>query len=695
MTSSSNLIEYTYTDRTPLLDHLPIGIVRLNKDKHCVYANKYVFDVLGTTSLENISSFMESHVHEDDKKNEQKVNLEFFESRLAAESICRLYDKKLGEHRWMQRRRIIIEETKIEYLFVLQDIHDNKRMEIQLRQESQKAEDAYNHKTTFLANMSHEIRTPLNGIIGMLTLLEDTTLTNDQCDYISMVKECSFNLMTIINDILDYSKLEVGKIVLDTKPMSLCECIESTSDIILSKVYEKKIEYVPNLHANIPLAVMSDSNRLKQIVLNMLSNAIKFTDKGYIYLNVEAIDHTEYILLEKTYKSNTLSLDPVSTESNTVYIRFDITDTGCGIADEDREKLFKSFSQIDNRLTTKIYQGTGLGLVISKELVELMGGFIWLDWSEVNKGSRFSFVIKTEICDPRYANCEVGSEDILNDVRVLIVDDNLHNRLALVGTLTKWGMRPQIFSNAEEALLFSRFSKFDIGLIDVCMPKMDGSTFASKIVEQLGPDNTFPLIALSSLGDKNTSISKHFVSHLVKPVKEQRLKRTCVDILKKYSTTDTPQVSSRYTGTKDKTLQHHVPDIDIKNNVRILLAEDVYINQRVIVSFLNKIGYKNIQITNNGQECLEMIYKQDFDIILLDIRMPIVNGEVVLQKMEEYYQNRKDKRKPYVVAVTAYCLREDQKKYIDLGFDDYIPKPITFADLIRCMDKFLSLELQE
>ncbi len=678
-------------DTNQLLDNLPVGIVRLSDNKTCVYANKFIMDVLGADSYDCICSYHHSHVHDDDQPSEKIFNKEFLENNIPNESCCRLYDERVREYRWMLVQRITIQkndQSKLSYLFVIQDIHENKSMEIKLRQESQKAEEAYNHKTTFLANMSHEIRTPLNGIIGMLTLLEDTNLSNDQTDYISMVKECSFNLMTIINDILDYSKLEVGKISLDSKPINLRECIESTSDIVLSKVYEKNLEYVPNIHTTVPLAIISDGNRLKQIILNLLSNAIKFTDKGYVYLNVELLTHSDFALLQKKYNPNYAESSHI--EIDDIYLRVDVTDTGCGIANEDRDKLFKSFSQVDNRLTAKIYQGTGLGLVISKELVELMHGFVWLDWSEVNKGSRFSFVIKTKLCELSCEKKETENDDILKDAHVLIVDDNLHNRLALVGMLTKWGMLPQTFSNAEEALLFRRFTKFNIGLIDVCMPKMDGLTFASKLVEQLGKEKTFPLIALSSLGDKVTSISRHFKTHLVKPIKEQKLKQFCIDALKQHQGLSQTTVSSLHIENNDTT--HH---IDIKDNVRILLAEDVYINQRVIVSFLAKIGYSNVQIVDNGKQCLDAIAHNDFDIILLDIRMPILNGEVVLQKIDEYYSTQTDKRKPYVVAVTAYCLREDKEKYISLGFDDYIPKPITLSDLNRCMDAFLNSELQE
>lgn len=671
-----------------LLDHLPVGIVRLNETKECIYANKFILDVLGTDNYGDLCKYFTTHVHPDDQDVEQQYNTRFLNKDEIQESTCRLFDERYKDYRWMRIRRVYMSPNT--FLYVLQDIHDIKSMEIKLRQESQRAEDAYNHKTIFLANMSHEIRTPLNGIIGMLTLLEDTTLTNDQVDYISMVKECSFNLMTIINDILDYSKLEVGKIVLDNKPMHLRECIESTGDIVLSKVYEKTLEYVPSISPNVPLGIIGDNNRLKQILLNLLSNAIKFTDKGYVYLNVENVQPSDYSLLYKNYCKKA-ERDVPTIDSNCVYIRFDITDTGCGIADEDMDKLFKSFSQIDNRLTTKIYQGTGLGLVICKELVELMGGFIWLDWSELNKGSRFSFVIQSQVCDSITLANDVGNDDILKDRPVLIVDDNLHNRLSLVGILTKWGMRPQTFSSAEEALLFTRFSSFDLGLIDLCMPKIDGFTFAAKLKEQLTPDGAFPLIALSSLGDKVTSLSKHFKGHLVKPIKEQKLKRLCIDVLKQQNRNNNLHIqpSLPVPHTDDHNLT------DIKENVRILLAEDVYINQRVIVSFLKKIGYHNVHVTDNGQQCLDMLYQHDYDIILLDIRMPVLNGEIVLQKINQFYDEHTDKRKPYVVAVTAYSLREDRDKYIKLGFDDYIPKPITLSELVRCMDKFINNELKE
>jgi CheY-like chemotaxis protein len=573
----------------------------------------------------------------------------------------------------------------------LKDVHKIKEMEVQLRNESIKAEQAYNHKSIFLANMSHEIRTPLNGIIGMLTLLEDTQLSTEQQDYIGMVKECSYNLMTVINDILDFSKLEVGKISLDMKPMNLQECIESTNDIILSKIYEKTLEYTYNMNSDVPVYMQGDSNRIKQVLLNLLTNAIKFTDKGTVFLNVETISKSDFDLLQRLH-GTVADASP----NNNIFLKFDITDTGCGLNTDDKDKLFKSFSQLDNQITSKVYQGTGLGLAISKELVELMNGCIWLEWSEPTKGSKFCFVIETQLSNlGRDSQLENEDDDVLSNMNVLILDDNLYNRISLTGMVTKWGMKAYSFSNSEEALYFSKLTNFDIGLIDICMPKCDGPTFAAKLREQSEFNNkTFPLIALSSLGDKTATSSKLFRAHLIKPIKEAKLKQICIDNLRhQLKKPAEPSGSSSSSNNKNDNTSINTYEHAF-DKVRILLAEDVYINQRVIMSFLNKIGFTDIQVVENGQQCVDYATKYDYDIILLDIRMPLMNGEDVYANLKKYFETQ-SKRFPYIVAVTAYSLREDKEKYLSMGFDDYIPKPVSFSELSRCMKKFLEKLLHE
>ena len=330
-----------------------------------------------------------------------------------------------------------------------------------------------------------------------------------------------------------------------------------------------------------------------------------------------------------------------------------------------------------------------------------MNGCIWLEWSELGNGSKFSFILETEVSDEDIQSTFDENENILKNINVLILDDNLHNRISLSGIISKWGMKPHSFSNSEEALYFARLTQFDIGLIDVCMPKVNGIEFAGKLREQKEFNNKkIPLIALSSIGDKFSTITKqNFHSHLIKPIKESRLKKLCIDAIKKHSKDkNNKQVTLTEIPKQSDIIDSYMTDNNIselKNNVRILVAEDVYINQRVIVSFLNKMGFCIITIVENGKQCLDTIYSNDFDIILLDIRMPVINGEVVLQNIKNYYLENQNKKTPYVIAVTAYCLREDQQKYISMGFDDYIPKPVSIKELNKCMNKFIHRLLKD
>jgi len=700
-------------DISVMLDNLPVGIIRLDTGRRCVYANQFILKAFGAVSCSDICKRHHKHIHPEDLQTEMSHTQRFLFENVESETTFRLFHDTYKDYRWVKNKRTLIRANdKITYMYTFQDIHQNKLMEFELRNETMKAEQAYKHKSTFLANMSHEIRTPLNGIIGMLTLLEDTQLNSAQIDSVNMIKECSFNLMTIINDILDYSKLEVGKITLDTRSMSLQECIESTNDIVISKIYEKSLEYTYNINPDVPQSFKGDSNRIKQILLNLISNSIKFTDSGTVFLNIEALKYTDFQFLKRLYgdgeskgnqknenqknenqKNDHGNENDNSSDNNSdkLYLRFDITDTGCGIRESEREKLFKSFSQVDNHVTSKIYQGTGLGLAISKELVELMDGCIWLDWSEIYKGSRFSFVISVESSN-EVVPCTSNCDGILNGANVLIVDDNLYNRISLTGMITKWGMKAYAFSNSEEALYFTKITHFDLGLIDICMPRLDGTKFAAKLREQTEFHNSvMPLIALSSLGDK-TSASHLFKHHLIKPIKEAKLKQVCIDSLRNCIVKE--QVSRVISTTIEPALSDSDPEL--KGEIRILLAEDIYINQRVVVGFLKKLGYKeeNIHLVENGQQCLDYAQTNDYDIILLDIRMPVMDGEVALRHLQEYYQLTQ-KRKPYIVAVTAYSLREDKTKYLKLGFDNYIPKPVSLTELEKCMDSYIKSLLHE
>jgi len=498
--------------------------------------------------------------------------------------------------------------------------------------------------------------------------------------------------MTIINDILDFSKLEAGKLVLDVKCTHLRRCIETTSDIILGKTIDKNVEFTFNIDDDISEYIEIDENRIKQVLLNLLSNSIKFTSKGIISLDIKLIDDN-YI------KKNNINYRP--TVNHDTLIKFTVTDTGCGIRAEDIQLLFKSFSQV-NQLTTKLKQGTGLGLAISKYLISLMNGHIWLEWSNEYEGSCFSFIISTKSCIKCFTNDNTtnDNDNVLKDINVLILDDNLHNRLSLAGMVTKWGMKAHVYGTCEEALFFSKCVKYDIGLIDICMPKLDGNGFANKL-HDIEQNKDIPLIALSSLCDKfdKNNFNKNFKSYLIKPVKENKLKQLVIDTLssKNYRDDHSPILYSR---------NNSIPRNISTQPLNILIVEDVYINQKVVINFLKKIGYSHCKIdtVDDGEQCLNKLTSTDYDIIFLDIKLPILDGEQVLKYINEYYNIRsnsfnyvhknnyllKNKYKPYIVAVTAFCLRDDKKKYINMGFDDYIPKPININSLKLCMNKFLN-----
>ena len=655
----------------PLLDNIPIGIIQHNSAKKCIYANSFIKEFLNLDCQQLCynDADEEKWIYPEDLQKQKELTRDLLNNQKESESIARILNYNRG-YKYMKINRTVVVEEKISFMHTFIDINNQKLLEHSLKEESLKTEKAYSHKSVFLANMSHEIRTPLNGIIGMLTLLEDTKTTNIQRDYIDMIKECSCNLLTIINDILDFSKLEAGRIVLDLKPMNLKNCIDATNDIILSKMNEKSIDFVSNIDDKIPDYIISDTNRIKQILLNLLSNAAKFTERGRVSLKITKISYTEALRLQTKFCENP---KPLSMDS--VFIRVNISDTGCGISEEDKVRLFQSFNQLDNHLTTKVHQGTGLGLAITKELVELLSGFVWLDWSECDTGSCFSFVLATDDCKTEIPTSE--SEHVMRSSSIIIVDDNVINRISLLGILNKWGIKCLAVSNGDEALFYTLNNKYDMGIIDICMPKMDGPTFVSRLREQQGPNKNMPVIALSSIGDKTSQFSKYFKSYLIKPVKDSKLRQIITDIL----------TSQRYQYS-DNILPPLTPEViapmsnyfngEVVSKIRILLAEDVLINQHVIVKYLEKMNYSVIDTVENGEQCLQKLRQKEYDILLLDIRMPILNGEVVNQKLIDFYKNPitvqtyKNLTKPYVVAVTAYSLKEDRDKYLQMGFNDYI-----------------------
>ncbi len=647
-----------------LFDNSVQGIFQATFDGEFITANNALANMLGEDSPESLMARVRNigrdlYVHPGDRET---LVAQLIKQNTVTGFLTR-YRHQKGHAITVSISASVISDPDANGCFyegIVEDVTEKEKA-ARLKMERDTAKSANAAKSQFMANMSHEIRTPMNGVIGMTELLLITELTGEQQEYARIIQTSGNALLALINDILDYSKIEAGKLELETIDFDLRATLEGVGDLAAVKAQEKGLEYVTIIHSKVPSLLQGDPGRIRQILINLIGNGVKFTTKGEVVVSVDVEEE----------------------DKDRVRLRFVVSDTGIGIPQDKMGLLFKSFSQVDSS-TTRKYGGTGLGLTICRKLAQLMGGDTGVN-SREGIGSEFWFAAEFEKQKIQTQPIELPQE--IQDKYLLIVDDNRTNRFVLLEQLKLWGCRygqaeagPGALEMLKDA---ARAGKpFDIAILDMQMPGMSGKDLGEKIKADPLIDQTI-LVMMTSMGERGDARELDqigFAAYLTKPVKMFSL-RTCLErVSGRLHKPAEPRPEKMVT-------RHSLFEVE-RRGVRILLAEDNEINQKVALRILDKLGYR-ADVVKNGQDAVNVLKKTDYDLVLMDCHMPELDGYEATGMIRDPKTRVQNPKVP-IIALTANAMKGDEKKCLEAGMDDYLSKPVKPKDLSRILMKWLS-----